>query len=104
MRMWVRAILVYCSNIVELRPLTLKELLTDGFCDRADLLAAGADGKSHEKMRGVAELRAVPLAPLVLEAPHDPVNLGRGQGLLAIMCATAVEDVARLGGEIGSSR
>ena len=101
MRMWMRAILVYCSNIVELRPLTLKEPLADVFRDRAHLFAAGTDGKRHQEMRGMAELGAVPLAPLVLKAPHDPVDFGLGQGLLAIMGATAVEDVARLRREIG---
>lgn len=49
----------------------------------------------------MAELGAVPLTPLVLKAAHDPVDLRLGQGLLAIMCATTVEDVARLGGEVG---
>ena len=42
----------------------------------------------------------MPFAPLVLEAPHDPVDLGLGQGLFAIMRATTVEDVARLCGEV----
>ena len=51
-------------------------------------------------MRGVPELRTVPFAPLVLKAPHHPVDLGLGQGLLAIMRAATVEDVARLGGEV----
>src|SRR5690554_3449679 len=43
----------------------------------------------------------MPLTPLVLVAPHDAVDLGLGQGLLAVMGAAAVEDMARLGGEVG---
>jgi hypothetical protein len=94
MRMWMRAILVYCSNIVEMRALTLKKPFADGLGNVAHFLTARADRKGHQEMRGVSELGAVPFAPLVLKTASQAFDLCLGQGLLAVMSAAAVEDVA----------
>ena len=100
MRMWMRAILVYCSNIVELRPLTLKELLADRLGDIAHLLAAGSNRECHQQMRRMAKLGAVALVPLVLEPPRHSVDLGFRELLLPVMGAATVEDMGRLRREI----
>ena len=100
MRMWMRAILVYCSNIVELRPLTLKELLADRLGDIAHLFTPGPNRECHQQMRRMAKLGAVALVPLVLEPPRHSVDLGFRELLLPVMGAAAVEDMGRLRREI----
>ena len=98
--MRVRAILVESYNIVKLLPLLHEKLFADLTSHVANVFSLCANGKRHNHMCGMAELRAEFFVPVPRESICNIVNLFFGKRAGSIMDASTVDDVRRLSADV----